>query len=76
MSFVFHHVFQCLRAVGLLYTKCWNSGSLCALFVLHEKHFGRPPDYHIQCIHDPCAWYNWVMVEILLALEPVASRPN
>jgi hypothetical protein len=49
---------------------------LCALFVLHEKHFGRPPDYHIQCIHDPCAWYNWVMVEILLALEPVALRPN
>jgi hypothetical protein len=55
-----------------------RSGSIphSVLFVLHEKHFAHPPDYHIECVHDPRAWYNSVMVEIHTALGPVAPRAN
>jgi len=48
----------------------------CALFVLHETGLYSPPDWHLECIHDARAWFNTVMVEIHLALEPVAPRAN
>ena len=46
------------------------------LFVLHEQGFYSPPDWELDCIIDPRAWFNTVMVEIHLALEPVAPRAN
>jgi hypothetical protein len=56
-----------------------DAGTLGAgrvLFILQAKHFASPPDYHLHCICDPRAWFNTVMVEIHLALEPVSRHAN
>ena len=42
------------------------------VFVLHQTGF----DWDVECIRDPRAWYNSVMVEIHMALKPVAPLPN
>jgi len=46
------------------------------LFVLRVQGFYSSPDWELDCILDPCAWYNSVMVEMHVALVPVAPRSD
>src|SRR5215471_16609450 len=48
-----------------------------ALFVLQERHFDSPPEWHpLRCVQDPRIWCESVVVEIHLALEPFATLLN
>jgi hypothetical protein len=46
------------------------------LFILRERGFYAPPDWHLGLIENPHAWFNEVMAAINLALEPVAPPFN
>jgi len=36
----------------------------------------RPPDWHLQLVHDPHEWFNETMAAIHAALEPVVPLVN
>jgi hypothetical protein len=48
-------------------------GPDAALFILHEKGFYRPPDWHLIVLEDPRRWYNATMLTLWAALEPVLA---
>jgi len=38
------------------------------LFILQERHFGSPPEYHLQLIEHPSGWWDEVMMAVRQAL--------
>jgi hypothetical protein len=45
-----------------------------ALFVLSERGFYRPPDWHLTALADPRCWYNDLMQTLWAALAPALAE--